>query len=71
MREQKRIQEEIPERLWTTNETASFLGITVSTLCQMTYKGSGPKCYKVGKYRRFKPREVLLWVNSLAIGGVN
>ena len=61
--------ERIPERLWSTQETANFLGIAISTLYQLTYKGTGPRCYKVGKYRRFKPLEVLAWLNAHAIQG--
>jgi len=56
--------EVVPERLWSCQETANFLGIAIATLYQLTYKGTGPRCYKVGKYRRFKPVEVLAWVNA-------
>jgi excisionase family DNA binding protein len=59
--------EDLPLRLWSSQETANFLGIALSTLYQLTYKGTGPRCYKVGKYRRFKPTEVLDWVNSNAV----
>lgn len=52
------------DRLWTTAETAYFLGIRVSTLYQLTYKGTGPCCYKVGKYRRYKPSEVMQWLQT-------
>jgi predicted DNA-binding transcriptional regulator AlpA len=52
------------DRLWSTEETARFLGLRVSTLYQLTYKGTGPRCYRVGKYRRYKPSEVLLWLNG-------
>ena len=61
--------EEVPARLWSCQETANFLGIAISTLYQLTYKGTGPRCYKVGKYRRFKPQEVLAWLNAHAIQG--
>ena len=63
------VDEEIPARLWSTQETANFLGIAISTLYQLTYKGTGPRCYKVGKYRRFKPLEVLAWLNAHAVQG--
>lgn len=55
--------EPMPERLWSCQETADFLGIAITTLYQLTYKGTGPRCYRVGKYRRFKPNEVLMWLN--------
>jgi len=69
MSRQAFFSEEIPDRLWSTQETANFLGIAIATLYQLTYKGTGPRCYKVGKYRRFKPLEVLAWLNAHAIQG--
>ncbi len=69
MSRQASFSEEIPDRLWSTQETANFLGIAIATLYQLTYKGTGPRCYKVGKYRRFKPLEVLAWLNAHAIQG--
>jgi predicted DNA-binding transcriptional regulator AlpA len=62
--------EEFPDRLWSCCETAQFLGIKVSMLYQLNYKGTGPRFYSVGKYRRYKPNEVLSWVNSHAIEGM-
>ena len=52
------------ERLWTTEETATFLQIPIKTLYQLNHKGTGPKFYSVGKYRRYMPSEVLLWLSS-------
>jgi predicted DNA-binding transcriptional regulator AlpA len=69
MKREMNEQEWMPDRLWTSKETANFLGIAISTLYQLTYKGTGPRCYKVGKYRRFKPLEVLAWLNAHAIQG--
>lgn len=69
MSKKNSIDEDFPTRLWSTQETANFLGIAISTLYQLTYKGTGPRCYKVGKYRRFKPLEVLAWLNAHAIQG--
>ena len=41
----------------------------IFALNQFTYKGTGPRYYKVGKYRRFKPLEVLAWLNAHPIQG--
>jgi predicted DNA-binding transcriptional regulator AlpA len=67
MKKLLQVLEAIPERLWTCPETAQFLGIRISMLYQLNYKGTGPKCYRVGKYRRYKPSEVLIWLNSHAV----
>ena len=61
---------EIPDHLWTSEETAQFLGIPKATLYQLNYKGTGPTFYKVGKYRRFMPSEVMAWVNVHKVKGV-
>ena len=61
---------DIPDHLWTSQETANFLGIPKSTLYQLNYKGTGLAFYKVGKYRRFKPYEVMAWVNSHQVRGM-
>jgi predicted DNA-binding transcriptional regulator AlpA len=67
MKKIRQALEAIPDRLWTCSETAQFLGIQVSMLYQLNYKGTGPRFYRVGKYRRYKPGEVLSWLNSHAI----
>lgn len=61
---------EFPDHLWTSEETAKFLGIPKATLYQFNYKGTGSAFYKVGKYRRFKPSEVMAWVNSHQVRGM-
>ena len=62
--------DEFPDHLWTSEETAKFLGIAKATLYQLNYKGTGPAFYKVGKYRRFKPAEVMAWVNAHRVRGM-
>ncbi len=56
----------LPARLWTTRETAAFLGLPETTLHQMTYKGTGPRSYKVGRHRRYDPGDVARWLDSRA-----
>jgi excisionase family DNA binding protein len=67
MKSKEIFSETSPLKLWSSQETANYLGIAISTLYQLTYKGTGPRCYKVGKYRRFKPLEVLAWLDSNAV----
>jgi DNA-binding transcriptional MerR regulator len=56
----------LPARLWSHQETADFLGITVSTLHQLNYKGTGPRSYKVGKHRKYDPADVVTWLEGHA-----
>jgi predicted DNA-binding transcriptional regulator AlpA len=52
----------LPERLWSLPETARFLGLPIGTLYQLNYKGTGPRSYKIGRYRRYDPRDVIAWL---------
>jgi len=54
----------LPERLWTLQETAAFLVIPESTLYKLNHKGTGPRSYRVGKHRRYDPRDVLAWLGN-------
>ncbi len=56
----------LPARLWSTQETAEFLGLPRSTLHQLNYKGTGPRSYKVGRHRRYDPADVQAWLESRA-----
>ncbi len=56
----------LPNRLWSTRETAEFLGLPEATLHQMTHKGTGIRSYKVGRHRRYDPTDVALWLESRA-----
>jgi len=52
--------------LWTHPQTAEFLDISQSTLHQMNYKGTGPRSFRVGKYRRYAAEDVIAWLNAHA-----
>ncbi len=54
-----------PERLWTVEDVAGFLGVPVKTLYQWRYQGYGPKGRRVGRYVRYNPDEVREWFESL------
>ena len=55
------------EPLWGVPETASYLGVPESTVYRWCSRGgSGPRSYRVGRYRRFKPDEVRAWLNTRA-----
>jgi predicted DNA-binding transcriptional regulator AlpA len=66
MRKQQPI-EQVPARLWSTKETAEFLGVPVSTLYLWSYQGTGgPKVYKVGRHLKYEPAEVMRWLETRA-----
>ncbi len=56
----------MPPRLWSHLETAEFLGIPPATLHGLNYKGTGPRSFKVGRYRRYDPRDVMEWLEGRA-----
>jgi excisionase family DNA binding protein len=61
--------EPLPDHLWSTEETAHFLGIPKATLYGLIHKRTGPRCFVVGKYRRFHPADVMEWLKLRTIGG--
>ena len=56
----------LPDILWSHQETADFLRLPASTLHQMNSKGTGPRSYRVGRYRRYDPRDVEAWLEQRA-----
>ncbi len=55
------------EPLWKTDETARFLGLSTMTLARYRETSKGPKAYLVGRYYRYKPSEVLAWLEAQAV----
>lgn len=62
----KETPREIPERLWSHKETAAFLQLSEQTLHYMNHVGKGPRSYRVGRYRRYNPHDVMVWLDSKA-----
>lgn len=54
------------EPLWTSEQTAEYLGIPRRTLDQWSHRGTGPRSYRVGKHRRYRPDEVESWLDGRA-----
>jgi len=54
------------KRLWSTQQTAAFLGLPTSTLYQLNSKGTGPRYFTVGRYCRYDPDDVTAWLNARA-----
>jgi hypothetical protein len=46
---------------WTSKETCEFLGIPLSTLRYWGWQGKGPRGYRIGREKKFKPGDVKAW----------
>ncbi|WP_225854374.1 helix-turn-helix domain-containing protein [Micromonospora sp. ALFpr18c] len=53
--------------LWSHEEAATYLGITKQTLHFINHKGRGPKSYKVGRYRRYRQRDIDDWLETQCV----
>lgn len=72
MARQRAQQLEIPapvstcDRLWTIDDVATFLSVSVPTIYQWRHRGDGPPCMRLGKHLRFDPAAVRAWAVSKA-----
>jgi excisionase family DNA binding protein len=48
--------------LLSTKEVAKFLGVPVNTVYVWQTRGGGPPGYRVGRHTRYRPDEVLAWL---------
>jgi hypothetical protein len=48
--------------LWTHQETAAYLRIEPELLHQLVALDRGPRCYWVGRHRRYEPCGVWAWL---------
>lgn len=51
-------------RLWTVEETAYFLAVSVKTLYQWKWLGEGPPVSLVGRRLRYHPSKVKAWAET-------
>lgn len=56
----------MPERLWTIQETADHLQVSVKTLYDWRYRGIGPPGIKVGGLVRYRPENIEQWLDAIA-----
>lgn len=56
----------ISPAFWSLTETAGYLGVPPSTLYQWAYRGVGPRSYKVGRFRKYRPEDVDHWLEDHA-----
>ena len=55
----------LPERLWTPDDVASYLGVPVQTLYQWRRCRTGPPARRVGRHLRYDPAAVHAWFLEL------
>ena len=55
--------------LWTSAQTAEYLGVPERTLDQWAYQSRGPAWAKIGRYRRYRPVDVDAYVDANRHGG--
>ena len=52
------------ERLWTVEDVAEYLGLSVRTLYHWRVKGKGPAGTRIGKHIRYVPEDVKTWFSK-------
>lgn len=50
---------------------AKKLGVPARTLVQWAYRRKGPVYVRIGRYRRYDPRDVEAWLREQRRGGPN
>ena len=48
--------------LWTVDDVARFCGVPRQTVYVWDSAGTGPPSHKLGRHRRWFPRDVIDWV---------
>jgi excisionase family DNA binding protein len=54
--------------LWSVKDVAAYLQVPVQTLYSWRTNGEGPPARRVGKYLRYRPEDVMRWVDDLDTG---
>ena len=54
--------------LWSVQDVSEFLQVPVQTLYSWRVQGDGPPARRVGKYLRYRPDDVIRWVDQLDSG---
>ena len=54
--------------LWTVRDVSEFLRVPVQTLYSWRVQGYGPPARRVGKHLRYRPDDVVHWVEALGDG---
>lgn len=51
--------------LWTYEDLASAVDLSVGTLRQRVRSGTGPAVTLIGRHHRFAPKDVATWVDEM------
>jgi DNA-binding transcriptional MerR regulator len=54
--------------LWTVQDVADYLQVPVQTLYSWRMQGRGPRARRIGKYLRYRPEDVITWLDQLDDG---
>lgn len=52
-------------RLWTPEELADYLGVTLHCVYAWSSRGGGPKVLRVGARLRYRPDDVEAWLDRV------
>jgi DNA-binding transcriptional MerR regulator len=52
-------------KLWSIEDVSEFLGVPVKTLYGWRSKHYGPPGKRVGRYVRYRPEDVVAWLDSI------
>jgi hypothetical protein len=56
-------ERELPmNRLWSIEEAAYFLGVSIDTVRAWRRLGSGPRGLRLGKHVKYRPQDVISWL---------
>lgn len=53
-----------PDRLWTAQEVADYLRVSVQQIHTWRYLGRGPRAMKAGRNLRFRQSDVDAWLSE-------
>lgn len=54
--------------LWTVQDVADYLQVSVQTLYSWRVQGGGPRARRVGKHLRYRSEDVITWLDQLGDG---
>ncbi|GCD20558.1 hypothetical protein CTKZ_21200 [Cellulomonas algicola] len=55
----------VRRRLWTPEELADYLGVTLHCVYAWSSRGGGPKVLRVGARLRYRPDDVEAWLDRV------
>jgi DNA-binding transcriptional MerR regulator len=54
--------------LWTVRDVSDYLWVPVQTLYAWRVQGYGPPARRMGKHLRYRPEDVIAWLDQLNDG---